>query len=412
MAHRLLFAFLTLALLWSITGCTAGNVPQATGPQEHGYTVEKGKLLAEQLGVPSTWQAKYTSDTGISSITVDAEIIVPETYSVDIIEAIPRPFTDDEISAFIDRHNEGLVWTDQATKEKYDGHGVKKDPKYVGAGLGYEIYSLWIYNDDEYYNGGDYYSINVDYGLNTRTGKLAWPPQLEYIKCRHNLSVSDLLPLTDGKAEGCTITLEEARAYADEEAHAICPDYEMTNYGQIPVYELVGNPQYYIFRNTRHIDGIPVNDDYGGEFCSNEYDYTSGLGVITVIVRDDGVCYLRYNNPYDIGSVIMENCKLLPFEQVMDIFANIGLLSIQHLERSPDLKENTMHVYKIQLGYMSVRKPNNTYHYIPVWDFYGHRTLYGTGGYARGKDHGPIWGDSVLTINAIDGTVIDRTYGY
>ncbi|HOA55755.1 MAG TPA: DUF6034 family protein [Clostridiales bacterium] len=102
----------------------------------------------------------------------------------------------------------------------------------------------------------------------------------------------------------------------------------------------------------------------------------------------------------------------IPFEQVMDIFANIGLLSIQHLERSPDLKENTMHVYKIQLGYMSVRKPNNTYHYIPVWDFYGHRTLYGTGGYARGKDHGPIWGDSVLTINAIDGTVIDRTYGY
>ena len=143
---------------------------------------------------------------------------------------------------------------------------LKKTPN-IGTGLGYEIYSLWIYNEDEYYNGRDYHSINVSYGLSAKTGKLAWQPEMEYLKSRYSLSVSDLLPLTDGKAEGCTITLEEARAYADEEAHAICPDYEMTNYGQMPVYELVGNPQYYIFRYTRHIDGIPVNDDYGGEFC-------------------------------------------------------------------------------------------------------------------------------------------------
>lgn len=412
MARKLLIAFLALDLLWSITGCTGRNSPQAAEPEKHGHTAEKGELLAKRLGVPSTYQAKYTSDTGISSITVDAEIIMPEVYSADIIEAVPRPFTDDEISAFIDRHTEGLIWIDQATKERYDGHGVKKDPQYVGSGLGYDFYSLWIYNEDEYYNGRDYRTINVAYGLNTKTGKLAWQPRLQYLKSRYNLSASDLLPLTDGKAGGCTITLEEARVYADEEVHAICPDYEMTNYGQMPVFELVNNPQYYIFRYTRHINGIPVNDDYGGESCANDYDYISGLGVITVIVRGDGVCYLEYCNPYDIGEVIQEDCELLPFEQIMDIFANVGLLSIQHLERSPDLKENTMQVYKIQLGYMAVRQPNNTYHYIPVWDFYGHRTLFGTGGYARGKDVGPIWGDSELTINAIDGTVIDRTYGY
>lgn len=130
MARKPVMSLIALALIWSITGCNTGNAPQATEPEKHGYTVEKGELLAMQLGVPSAWQAKYTSETGISTITMDAEIIVPEAYSVDIIEAIPRPFTDEEIFAFIDRHNEGLVWTDQATRERYDGYGVKKDPQY------------------------------------------------------------------------------------------------------------------------------------------------------------------------------------------------------------------------------------------------------------------------------------------
>ncbi|HHY83071.1 MAG TPA: hypothetical protein GX505_10410 [Clostridiales bacterium] len=411
MKHKLVACLLVLALIWGTTGCNTKDKPQPTGTAKPSKNENNG-LIAEQLGISSTYKGRYTSDTGISSIIVDADVIVPEVNSVNIVEAIPRPFTDDEISAFIERHNEGLTWIDQATKEIYNGRGIEKDHNYDTSDAGYYMYSLWIYNEDEFNQGRDYHSIIVHYGLSTKTGKLAWEPQLEYIKSRYNLQVSDLLPLTDGKAEGCTITLDEARAYADEEIHAISPDYEMTNYGQMPVFNTVNNPQYYIFRYTQHINGIPVNDDFGGESCSNDYDYTSGLGVITIIVRDDGVCYVKYSNPYDIGRVIQENCDLLSFDQVMDIFSKVGLLSIQHLERNSDLKENIMQVYKIQLGYMAVRQPDNTYHYIPVWDFYGHRKLSGTGGYAHGEESGLIWGDSVLTINAIDGTVIDRNYGY
>ncbi len=101
---------------------------------------------------------------------------------------------------------------------------------------------------------------------------------------------------------------------------------------------------------------------------SNDYDYTSGLGVITIFVDDEGVCYLDYHNPYDLGEVVQSNVELLPFDQIMDEFANLGLLSIQHLERNADLQENTMDVYKIQLGYMAVRQPDNVnaYYYVPV----------------------------------------------
>lgn len=53
-------------------------------------------------------------------------------------------------------------------------------------------------------------------------------------------------------------------------------------------------------------------------------------------------------------------------------------------------------VSKITLGYMRVRSMNapDTYELIPVWDFF----------------EGEF--DSLLTVNAIDGTIIDRDYGY
>lgn len=402
-----------IALLGFVMGCSDAGNPHQTEPAATD-TGDREKL-ALRLDAPSSYQAKYTSQTGISVITVDAEVVVPDAYTVDVVEAVPRAFTDEEVISFIDRHSENLVWMDCGDEEEYNGHGFQLDAN-SGSDLGISHYMLWIHNYDEFYtNNGDCYSIFALYGLNQRTGKLAWEPQLEYIKSRFNLSADTPLPLTDGRALGCTIPLEQALAYADAEVHALCADYEMTSYGQLPVWETVDNPQYYVFRYTRHLSGIPVSDDYGGESCDNEYDFTSGLGVITVIVRDDGVCYVSYNNPYDVGEVIERDCELLSFDQIMDIFARVGLLSIQHLERNEDLQENTLQVYRIQFGYMAVRQPDDVdaYYYVPVWDFYGTRVLYGTGGYAHGKDAGfEMRGNSELTINAIDGTVIDRTYGY
>lgn len=407
-------ALIASVLLWLASGCEpADTPPEGVTPSP---TVPPRQKLAQRLGAPERYEASYRSDTGVSVITVNADVYVPDAYAVDIIEAVPRPFYDEEVLAFIERHREGLVWTDQKTKKEYDGHGFEIDSAFTGSDIGFTMHSLWVYNKDEFYNNdGDYYSIHAHYGIDNRTGKLAWEPQLEYIKSRFNLGITDLMPLTDGRAEGCTITLEEARAFADAEAHALSADYEMTGCGQLPVMETVGNPRYYyIFRYTRHLGGIPVSDHYGGESCDNEYDFTSGLGVITIIVNDEGVCFVRYSNPYDVGEVIERDCELLSFDEIMDIFSRVGLLSIQHLERYPDLKENTLEVYRIAFGYMAVRQPDDVdaYYYVPVWDFYGHRVLYGTGGYAHGKEFGKIWGCSELTINAIDGTVIDRRYGY
>lgn len=429
-AKSILSVLLAMLLFIGLTGCNGEKNSQVKNPNQNGQQNLSGESLSEQLGVPSTLVEYFISDTGISVITVDAEVVVPDVSSVDVIEAIPRAFTDEEIEQFISRHSKNVVWTDQLTKEEYKDYGVQQDP------IDPDHYRLWIYNDEVSYkpeskDDYSYHSIIVHYGLNQKTGKLTWTPKLEYTNSSYNLQgYTDLWPLTNGKANGCTISFEEAKNFADAEAHAISPVYEMTNFGQMAPPPNTktggetlsdisnaaggGTPQYYAFRYTRHINGIPVSDDYGGESMSNDYDYSSGLGVITIFVNDEGVCYLDYHNPYDLGEVVQSNVELLPFDQILDVFANLGLLSIQHLERNADLQENTMDVYKIQLGYMAVRQPDNVnaYYYVPVWDFYGHRVLFGTGGYAHGKEFGPVWGWSELTINAIDGTIIDRDLGY
>lgn len=395
---------LAVLLVFTCTGCGERSTGDITSPAASAQ--HEGESLSTALGVPERIQGEFASESGISRVTVDAQVIVPDVPRVDVVAAIPRTFTDDEMRGFIARYDDGLDWRYAQTDQPYTGD-LPEIERNTG---GVDVYSLFI--DIPVVDGADYRYITASYGLHSKTGALGWMQRLDYIKSPFLLDTDYLLPLTNGKAQGCSISLEKAIGYADEEVKALAPDYALTQYGQIPVWETVGNPQFYSFRYTRHIGGIPVSDCYGGESMNNDFDYTAGLGVITVIVRDDGVCYIEYSNPYDVGGIVEENIELLPFDAIWDIFQKIGLLSIQHLEVYEDLQKNNMEVYEIRLGYMSVRQADGGYLYLPVWDFYAKRVFGGTGGYANALQIDPVQGWSHLTINAIDGTIIDRDLGY
>ena len=175
----ILSVLLALLLLIGLTGCNGEENSQVKNPNQNGKQNLSGESLAEQLGVPSTLVEYFVSDTGISVIKVDAEVVVPEVSSVDVIEAIPRVFTDEEIEQFISRHSENVIWTDQATGKEYKGQGVQHDSRNPG------YYSLWIYNDEVSYkpesnDDYSYHSIYISYGLDQITEKLTWTPKLEY----------------------------------------------------------------------------------------------------------------------------------------------------------------------------------------------------------------------------------------
>ena len=74
----------------------------------------------------------------------------------------------------------------------------------------------------------------------------------------------------------------------------------------------------------------------------------------------------------------------------------------------------SFHIEEIRLGYMRIMEKGNPTEgtMVPVWDFLGTKVIdhNNTGEAYTDSFGGPY--ESCLTINAMDGTVIDRDLGY
>lgn len=409
----IVLCFLAAARISGINTVYGENERQAEGEEA------QREMLREQLGAPFHYQTDLSSESGITTIHVDAEVIIPEVFCMGQYEAIPRPFLESELQEVYELVKGSGTWT-SAFYGEFDFDGTCR---YQESGRSQRMmYEFGIDTMESWEQGGDYRYLVSSYGL-WKDNSLALMPRLQYFRSLpytsgskegiYDIDGEDWLPLTDGRAEGCTITEEEAIAAADEAVHRICPDYELTVSGQtLPTEQSDPMARFFCFNYTRHINGAAVNSNYLQETVTSGYDYTSGLGVIKVVVADDGICYFSYYNPYDLGQCIEEECRLLPFDQIMEIYETLGLLSREYLEMYDEIERNHLELYEIRLGYMSVRQADGSYAYKPVWDFYGRQSLAGTGGYAHASEVEDRWGWSRLTLDAVEGTVIDRDYGY
>ena len=141
---------------------------------------------------------------------------------------------------------------------------------------------------------------------------------------------------------------------------------------------------------------------------SAEPEYSPGVSreLLRVIIDDYKIVEWMWVNPSMITSVISDNAPLMPFEQIKDIFRQqvknrYSYLLIRRTE--------TFNIDRIELGLMKIAEKDNmgSCLVIPVWDFIGTQEIYDSG-YTEGGDADY----SFLTINAIDGSVIDISIGY
>ncbi len=159
---------------------------------------------------------------------------------------------------------------------------------------------------------------------------------------------------------------------------------------------------------TRSVDGIPVT-----------YTHEEGTGVegewpswpyesINFVFDEEGLCTFEWTNPYNIEKVSDEYLFLMPFSEIQNIF---GKMMIEKYETHWENLDATVsyQVNEIRLGYMRIMEKGNPTEgtLIPVWDFFGAQTINEAESTTTG---GPY--ESLLTINAMDGTIIDRSLGY
>ncbi len=141
-------------------------------------------------------------------------------------------------------------------------------------------------------------------------------------------------------------------------------------------------------------------DENGNEVVS-EYAAPLDPEELTVMINKEGIIDLFWLNAKGDFNKITENVELLTFEDIMkksedNIFYNI------YADKEDKV---TVNIESIELNYMCVKQKDSLTKLlaIPVWDFIG---------FQKETKFGFRISGCYLTLNAIDGTVIDRELGY
>lgn len=161
---------------------------------------------------------------------------------------------------------------------------------------------------------------------------------------------------------------------------------------------------------TRNYDGVDTTytTKSGDEAAEGSaYSVPWGYEQLQMLIDERGILGFKWENPYADVEKTIEDCRLIPFEQVMGIFEK--MIAVDNAVFSDSFID--ISVDRIKLGMMRVRSQddNEKGMVVPVWDFFG--------SYAQAVDRDSAMPmnqkyDSFLTINAIDGTIIDRSLGY
>lgn len=170
----------------------------------------------------------------------------------------------------------------------------------------------------------------------------------------------------------------------------------------------------YSLQFQRTVNGIPVTlTDYAG----NSVNYDDDVSVpwpyerLSIIVDEMGVVYFDYMSPYTIEDAVTENASLLDFPSVASVFEKMLPIAFGYLDEEGADYHLQADLTEARLGLMRITEQNSRDSglLIPVWDFFGDIATVSDSGESHKKNEGT---DSLFTINAIDGTVIDRNLGY
>lgn len=111
------------------------------------------------------------------------------------------------------------------------------------------------------------------------------------------------------------------------------------------------------------------------------------------VVGDYKVESFTWDSPMETGETIADNVNLLTYKEIIEIFKQQVLLQYADTEEAKKL-----HITEIRLGLMRVKNKDdqNSFTLTPVWDFIQEE---------NGKE-------AILTINAVDGSIMNRSLGY
>lgn len=240
---------------------------------------------------------------------------------------------------------------------------------------------------------------------------------------------------------GATCTLEEAIEQGNALLTAAGLDFSLVN-AQPENLGLSGKDcDCYALSYKRKIPDIPL--DYIQSAIPQNLDEQAGeeayrgrvpdQETLTIYIDDYGVLSFSWSQPLEVTATESENVPLIPFDEVESrISSQLKIQTMWNKDADADEEEwiesRRLEVNKIVLSYLVVAKSDSmsSFYLIPVWNVCGDLYYHYKDGYLnRGESEGYVLdennertasrqyrydtaGHSMLTISAIDGTVIPR----
>ena len=197
--------------------------------------------------------------------------------------------------------------------------------------------------------------------------------------------------------------------------------YRLSEDTQVERLEESAAIAYVEFTCYRLVNGVPVS--------SQQIDFQTGVSEgeevpeymkewayeeIILGVSARGIETVTWNSPLDILETITDQTNLMPFEQIDEIFRQMFKVKYSELFgssiQSGGILSSSYEITDVRLTLRRIREQNSTEtgYLIPVWDFYGKNSIEYNGEPEQTFEEK----EPLLTINAIDGSVIDLSKGY
>lgn len=122
-------------------------------------------------------------------------------------------------------------------------------------------------------------------------------------------------------------------------------------------------------------------------------------------VNDDGIVGVDYNSPISIKETVVDKSNIKDFSEIKTSFENMVTI----LYASEIDIDRTIKIDRVELGYALISEQGSfdTGLLVPVWNFYG------MWGYNYDFNmQGKSGSGDLVTVNAIDGSIINRENGY
>lgn len=164
---------------------------------------------------------------------------------------------------------------------------------------------------------------------------------------------------------------------------------------------------YYRFFFLRQIQDVQVLYWNSSSYADENFE------LIQVCVDNEGIFQVTYDNPQDLLGEMTPAADLLPFSQIQSVFEKMILVVDNPTESEAWNKDGTpklttdYYVSSVRLGLSSVAESSDadTRLLIPVWSFLGYEV--GCVNDGEPEALGTNGQRALLTINAIDGTVVE-----